>query len=95
MYAKEYKVILECTYMNLSEEPKLPPSFRGGNSASKNTIRLLVDKVNMNSQLLLSHTVTIMAVFVDHALLELCNGTDEASPLAHIVVSMIFLFPVN
>ncbi|XP_028786889.1 uncharacterized protein LOC114742843 [Neltuma alba] len=91
MYAKEYKVILDCTYMNLSEESRLPPSFRGGNSASKDTIRLLVDKVNMNSQLLLSQTVTIMAVFVNHALLELCNGIDEASPLAHIVLEGLWV----
>lgn len=87
MYAKEYRVILDSLYMNLSEEPRLPPSFRGGNSGSKDTIRLLVDKVNMNSHLLLSRTVTILAVFIDHALLELCNGTEEASPLAHVIVS--------
>ncbi|KAK4265962.1 hypothetical protein QN277_026944 [Acacia crassicarpa] len=83
---KEYKVILDCTYMNLSEEPMLPPSFRGGNSISKDTIRLLVDKVNMNSQLLLSQTVTVVAVVVNHALLELCYGIDVESPLAHIAL---------
>lgn len=86
---KEYKVILDCTFMNLSEEPMLPPSFRGGNSNSKDTIKLLVDKVNMNSQLLLSQTVTVVTVVVNHALLELCYGTDVESPLAHIAVSFI------
>lgn len=85
---KEYKVILDCTYMNLSEEPRLPPSFRGGKSYSKDTIRLLVDKVNMNGQLLLSQTVTVVAVVVNHALLELYYCTDEESPLAHIAVSI-------
>ncbi|KAI4335042.1 hypothetical protein L6164_013726 [Bauhinia variegata] len=92
MTQKEYKVILDCTYMNLSEEPRLPPSFRGGNSGSKDTIRLLVDKVNLNSQLLLSQTVTIMAVVVNHALLELRHGTDEESPLAHIALEGLWVF---
>lgn len=90
MSDKEYKVILDCTYMNLSEEPRLPASFRGGKSGSRDTIRLLVDKVNLNSQLLLSRTVTIIAVTVNHALLELCNGTGGESPLAHIAVSSYF-----
>ncbi|KAM1171463.1 hypothetical protein ACFX2G_022182 [Malus domestica] len=71
MSDKEYKVILDCAYMNLCEEPKLPPSFCGGKSDSKDTMRQLADKVNMNSQLLLSKTVTIVAVVIDHALLEL------------------------
>ncbi|KAH1088253.1 hypothetical protein AAZX31_07G215500 [Glycine max] len=91
MSDKEYKVILDCTYMNLSEEPRLPASFRGGKSGSRDTIRLLVDKVNLNSQLLLSRTVTIIAVTVNHALLELCNGTDGESPLAHIAMEGLWV----
>jgi vacuolar protein sorting-associated protein 13A/C len=91
MSDKEYKVILDCTFMNLSEQPRLPASFRGGNSGSKDTIKLLVDKVNLNSQILLSQTVTIIAVVVNNALLELCNGTDGESPLAHIAVSVYIL----
>lgn len=91
MTSKEYKVILDCAYMNLCEEPRLPPSFRGGKSGSKDTMRLLVDKVNMNSQNLLSSTVTISAVVVDHALLELYNGIHDESPLAHIAVSICII----
>lgn len=87
MSDKEYKVILDCVYMNLYEEPRLPPSFRGGKSGSKDTIRLLVDKVNLNSQIILSRNVTIMVVIVEQALLELYNGIQE-SPLAHIAVSL-------
>ena len=87
MSDKEYNVIVDCVYMNLSEQPRLPPSFRGSKSNSKDTMRLLVDKVNVNSHTLLSRTVTIIAVEVDHALLELCSGVQEDSPLAHIVVS--------
>ncbi|KAE9455056.1 hypothetical protein C3L33_13039, partial [Rhododendron williamsianum] len=86
MSDKEYKVILDCFYMNLSEQPRLPPSFRAMKSGKKDTMRLLADKVNMNSQMLLSHTVTIIAVEVDHALLELCNGILEDSPLAHVAI---------
>lgn len=78
--------------MNLSEEPRLPPSFRGGNSYSKETIKLLVDKVNLNGQLLLSQTVTVVAVVVNHALLELRYGADGESPLAHIAVSFYAKF---
>lgn len=88
MSDKEYNVILDCFYMNLCEQPSLPPSFRSSKSATKDTIRLLADKVNMNSQILLSRTVTIMAVEVDYAVLELCNGVDEESLLAHVVVSI-------
>lgn len=91
MSDKEYKVILDCFYMNLSEQPRLPPSFRAMKSGKKDTMRLLADKVNMNSQMLLSHTVTIIAVEVDHALLELCNGILEDSPLAHVAVSLFLL----
>lgn len=87
MTSKEYKVILDCSYLNLCEEPRLPPSFRGGKPGSKDTMRLLVDKVNMNSQILLSRTVTIFTVVVDRALLELYNGIHDDSPLAHIAVS--------
>lgn len=88
MSAREYKVILDCVYMNLYEEPRLPPSFRGGKSDSTDTIRLLVDKVNTNSQILLSRNVTIMVVSIEQALLELYNGIHEESPLAHIAVSI-------
>ncbi|XP_020230234.1 uncharacterized protein LOC109811015 [Cajanus cajan] len=91
MSDKEYKVILDCTYMNLAEQPRLPASFRGGKSGSRDTIRLLVDKVNLNSQLLLSRTVTIIAVTMNHALLELCNGTGGESPLAHIALEGLWV----
>ncbi|KAJ7955294.1 calcium-dependent lipid-binding family protein [Quillaja saponaria] len=91
MSDKEYKVILDCTYMNLCEEPRVPPSFRGGKSGSKDTIRLLVDRVNMNSQILLSRTVTIVAVVINHALLELYNGLGEESPLAHIALEGLWV----
>lgn len=91
MSDKEYKVILDCTYMNLSEEPSLPASFRGGRSGSKDTIKLLVDKVNLNSQNLLSQTVTIITVVMNHALLELCNGTEWESPLAHIALEGLWV----
>ncbi|KAI7993232.1 putative vacuolar protein sorting-associated protein 13A [Camellia lanceoleosa] len=91
MSDKEYNVILDCFYMNLSEQPKLPPSFRGSKSGSKETMRLLADKVNINSQILLSHTVTIIAVEVDHALLELCSGVHEDSPLAHVALEGLWV----
>ncbi|PKI62681.1 hypothetical protein CRG98_016952, partial [Punica granatum] len=84
MSDKEYNVIRDCLYMNLCEEPRLPPNFRGSSSSSKDTMRLLADKVNLNSQMLLSRTVTIVAVEVSYALLELCNGVDKESPLARI-----------
>ncbi|KAK8983318.1 hypothetical protein V6N11_073414 [Hibiscus sabdariffa] len=86
MSDKEYNVILNCTIMNLNEAPSLPPSFRGSKSGSKDTMQLLVDKVNMNSQMILSRSVTIMEIEVDYALLELCNGIHEESPLAHIAI---------
>lgn len=91
MSDKEYNVILNCLNMNLSEQPTLPPSFRSGNSSAKDTIKLLADKVNMNSQVLLSRTVTIVAVEIDYALLELCYGTDKESPLAHVIVSIVVI----
>lgn len=87
MSDKEYNVILDCFYMNFSENPTLPPSFRSSTSASKDTIKMLADKVNVNSQILLSRTVTIMAVEVGYALLELWNDTHGGSCLAHVAVS--------
>lgn len=87
MSDKEYSVIVDCTCMNLSEEPRLPPSFHGSKEDPKDTMRMLADKVNMNSQILLSQTVNIVAVDVGYALLELCNGVHE-SPLAHLAVSL-------
>ncbi|KAH8501006.1 hypothetical protein H0E87_016007 [Populus deltoides] len=79
---KEYSIIVDCMCLNLLEEPRIPPSFRGCKSDTKDAIRLLVDKVNTNSQVL-SQTVTIVAVEVNYALLELCNGVHE-SPLARL-----------
>lgn len=87
MSDKEYNVIVNCFYMNISEIPKLPPSFRGRTSVPKETIHMLADKVNVNSQVLLSRTVTLMTVEVSYALMELYNGFDKGSPLAHISVS--------
>ncbi|MFQ6646375.1 hypothetical protein Gotur_019075 [Gossypium turneri] len=91
MSDKEYDVILNCTTMNFNETPNLPPSFRGGKSGSKDTMRLLVDKVNMNSQMLLSRSVTTVAVEVNYALLELCNGIHEESPLARIALEGLWV----
>lgn len=82
---KEYSIIVDCMCLNLLEEPRIPPSFRGCKSDTKDAIRLLVDKVNTNSQVF-SQTVTIVAVEVNYALLELCNGVHE-SPLARLEVS--------
>lgn len=84
---KEYSVITSCVTKNLSEEPNIPPNFRDTNSGSTDTIRILADKVNMTSQVFLSRSVNIMAVQLDYALLELCNGIQEDSPLANITVS--------
>lgn len=89
MSDKEYTIILDCFSKNMNEEPNLPPSFRDNITSSKETIRLLADKVNANSQSILSRTVTIMAVEVEYALLELCNGIHEESPLAQIIVSCL------
>lgn len=83
---KEYSIIVDCMCTNLLEEPRIPPSFRGCKSDTKDAMRLLVDKVNTNSQALLSQTVTIVAVEVNYALLELCNGVHE-SPLARLEVT--------
>ncbi|XP_017974971.1 PREDICTED: uncharacterized protein LOC18603726 [Theobroma cacao] len=91
MSDKEYDVFLNCTYMNLNETPSLPPSFRGSKSGSKDAMRLLVDKVNMNSQMLLSRSVTIVAAEVNYALLELCNGIHEESPLARIALEGLWV----
>ncbi|XVF38939.1 hypothetical protein REPUB_Repub20aG0145800 [Reevesia pubescens] len=91
MSDKEYNVIMNCTTMNLNEAPRLPPSFRDYNSGSKDTMRLLVDKVNLNSQMLLSRSVTIVAVEVNYALLELCNGIHEESPLARIALEGLWV----
>ncbi|XVE82332.1 hypothetical protein DITRI_Ditri15bG0139900 [Diplodiscus trichospermus] len=91
MSDKEYDVIQNCTTMNLNEAPRLPPSFRGSSSGSKDAMRLLVDKVNMNSQMLLSRSVTILAVEVNNALLELCNGIHEESPLARIALEGLWV----
>ncbi|XP_020520361.1 uncharacterized protein LOC18430003 [Amborella trichopoda] len=88
---KEYSVILDCAYMNISEEPQLPPSFRGSSTGPNGSIRLLVDKVNFNSQIFLSRTVTVVTVEVNYALLELCNGIVEESPLAHIALQGLWL----
>ncbi|KAL3505576.1 hypothetical protein ACH5RR_030958 [Cinchona calisaya] len=91
MSHREYSVILDCFYMNLNEQPSLPPSFRGHKSASKDTIRLLADKVNMNGQVLLSRTVTIIAVEVDYALLEVYHGVLEELSLAHVALEGLWV----
>lgn len=91
MSDKEYDVIINCAIMNLCEAPNLPPSFRENKSGSEDTMRLLVDKVNTNGQMLLSRSVTIISIEVNYALLELCNGVLEDSPLAHIAVSILFI----
>lgn len=83
---KEYDIIVSCTSMNLFEEPKLPPDFRGSSSGPKAKMRLLADKVNLNSQMIMSSTVTILAVDINYALLELRNSVNEESPLAHVAV---------
>ncbi|WOH07393.1 hypothetical protein DCAR_0726823 [Daucus carota subsp. sativus] len=91
MSDKEYTIILDCFSKNMNEEPNLPPSFRDNITSSKETIRLLADKVNANSQSILSRTVTIMAVEVEYALLELCNGIHEESPLAQIILEGLWV----
>ncbi|XP_057544625.1 uncharacterized protein LOC130823840 isoform X3 [Amaranthus tricolor] len=84
MSDKDYNVILNCAYTNLNEEPRLPPSFRATKSDSQDTMKMLVDRVNANSQKILSRTVSIFSVEINYALLELCNGIHEESTLAHI-----------
>ncbi|KAJ9559357.1 hypothetical protein OSB04_013971 [Centaurea solstitialis] len=83
---KEYSVITGCLAMNMGEQSNPPPNFRDTNAGSTETIRLLADKVNMTSQVFLSRSVNICSVQLDYALLELCNGIQEESPLAHITV---------
>ncbi|KAK1259991.1 hypothetical protein QJS04_geneDACA015489 [Acorus gramineus] len=88
---KEYNVILDCAYMNISEEPRIPPSFRGNMTSQKVSIRMLADKVNLNSQILLLHTVVVVEIEIQNALLELYNGIDEESPLAQIALEDLWL----
>ncbi|XP_010500318.2 PREDICTED: uncharacterized protein LOC104777719 [Camelina sativa] len=85
---KEYDIIVSCTTMNLFEEPRLPPDFRGSSSGPKAKMRLLADKVNLNSQMIMSRTVTILAVDINYALLELRNSVNEESPLAHVALDI-------
>lgn len=92
MSDKEYSVIINCLYMNLSEVPKLPPSFRGNVAETKESIRMLADKVNLNSQILLSRSIFVLAVEVHYALLALCNGLDEESPLAQIALEGLWVY---
>lgn len=91
MSNEEYNVILDCFYMNMNEQPRPPPSFRGQKSASKDTIRMIADRVNMSSQVLLSRTVTIISVHVNYALLELHHGLVEESTLAHIALEGLWV----
>ncbi|KAG7594430.1 Vacuolar protein sorting-associated protein 62 [Arabidopsis thaliana x Arabidopsis arenosa] len=91
MSDKEYDIIVSCTSMNLFEEPKLPPDFRGSSSGPKAKMRLLADKVNLNSQMIMSRTVTILAVDINYALLELRNSVNEESPLAHVALEGLWV----
>ncbi|KAG9136747.1 hypothetical protein Leryth_004514 [Lithospermum erythrorhizon] len=91
MSDKEYNVILDCLSLNLFEQPTLPPSFRGSKSLSKDTIKFLADKVNLNGQVLLSRTVNVIVVEVNYALLELYNGGQEESPLAHLALEGLWV----
>jgi len=88
MSDKEYNVTTSCISTNLSETPNLPPSFRENVNRTKESIRLLADKVNLSNHSLLSRTVVVMTVDVQYALLELCNGPDAESPLAELAVSI-------
>ncbi|VAI46163.1 unnamed protein product [Triticum turgidum subsp. durum] len=91
MSDKEYNVITSCISTNLSETPNLPPSFRENVNRTKESIRLLADKVNLNNHLMLSRTVVIMTVNVHYALLELCNGPDAESPLAELALEGLWV----
>lgn len=91
MSSKEYNVILNCANTNLYEEPRLPPSFRVSKSDRQDTLKLLADRVNANSQNFLSRTVSIFAVEVNHALLELSNGIHEESTLAHVILDGLWV----
>lgn len=88
MSDKEYNVTTNCISTNLSETPNLPPSFRENVNRTKESIRLLADKVTLSNHSLLSRTVVVMTVDVQYALLELLNGPDAESPLAELAVSI-------
>jgi vacuolar protein sorting-associated protein 13A/C len=91
MSDKEYSVMTSCISTNLSDTPNLPPSFRENVNRTKESIRLLADKVNLNNHLLLSRTVVIMTVNVQYALLELCNGRYAESPLAELALEGLWV----
>ncbi|KAL6841988.1 hypothetical protein ACP4OV_028188 [Aristida adscensionis] len=91
MSDKEYNVITNCISTNLSETPNLPPSFRENVVRTKESIRLLADKVNLNNPSLLSRTVVVMTVDVQYALLELRNGPDAESPLAELALEGLWV----
>ncbi|BAF08745.2 Os02g0470400 [Oryza sativa Japonica Group] len=91
MSDKEYNVITSCISTNLSEAPNLPPGFRDNVNRTKDSIRLLADKVNLNNHLLLSRTVVVMTVDVQYALFELRNGPDAESPLAELVLEGLWV----
>ncbi|KAL6634351.1 hypothetical protein ACP70R_027022 [Stipagrostis hirtigluma subsp. patula] len=91
MSDKEYNVITNCISTNLSETPNLPPSFRENVVRTKESIRLLADKVNLNNHSLLSRTVVVMTVDVQYALLELRNGPDADSPLAELALEGLWV----
>ena len=84
MSDKEYKVITDCAYTNISEEPRLPPSFR---TFPLDSVRILAEKVQQSRQILSSHTVAMFSIEIHTALLDLYNGFDMESQLAHIAVS--------
>ncbi|WVZ75446.1 hypothetical protein U9M48_023496 [Paspalum notatum var. saurae] len=91
MSDKEYNVITNCISTNLSEPPNLPPSFRDNVNRTKESIRLLADKVNLSNHSLLSRTVVVMTVDVQYALLELRNGPDTESPLAELALEGLWV----
>ncbi|XP_062219043.1 uncharacterized protein LOC133918926 [Phragmites australis] len=91
MSDKEYNVITNCISTNLSETPNLPPTFRENVNRTKESIRLLADKVNLNNHSLLSRTVVVMTVDVQYALLELRNGPDAESPLAELALEGLWV----
>lgn len=92
MSDKEYNVITNCISTNLSETPNLPPSFRENVNRTKESIRVLADKVNFNNNSLLSRTVVVMTADIQYAVLELHNGPDAESPLAELAVSNLYIF---
>ncbi|CAL5058295.1 unnamed protein product [Urochloa decumbens] len=91
MSDKEYNVMTNCISTNLSETPNLPPSFRENVNRTKESIRLLADKVNLSNHPLLSRTVVVMTVDVQYALLELRNGPDAESPLAELALEGLWV----